>query len=682
MSQQNAAYTSASPLLGPTGPQLRWTFGVAAPFPYSPLVGGNNTAYVLSRSRLYALRPDGSVLWAAKASRGAASPALGPDGTIYVPQRNSVVAFTPDGVLKWNVSLPIPNVGAGLTVSTTGQVYSVNDGTLYSISPSGELSWSLAVGCSLSSVSIGPTGTLYCGGREVNQGVVNAIDPLGALLWRYATDSPVDRTPIVSANGTIEAVADRGVVYLLSEAGAPVSSAWQNGVDLGFPASSAALNSAGIFYVGGTELAAVASNGTYLWHHSCYNSTSTTVCTPYGIIQGVNIDVNGTLYVRSVSGNSSSLVALVGKGAFAWSYNLPPGEVLSTGAAMAQNGTMYFGSVCNFCNQGLPSGHFYAIGSPKGLAQVAVSETGLPLGQSWNSTIDGETYFANQAGMTVALTNGTKHTWSVPLIYATIFGTRFSPAVSNGTITPGNSASLAVRYETEYQVQFGEAPFGSGTVSTVGGWFVKLTNVSISATPVSGYRFGTWAANSSLIIPRSPRSAATTILVNGTGGVFANFNPQLKVSASSGGSLMLLYAGNSTTVASGGTFTLYLPVSTKVTLFAQSSQGYALQSWTTNPLTTGYGNLSTVVFPMGGLPATITANFGAIVLTTTTISSSPTTTSTINTTTASSTTKQGLLGLHLTWLDAAAGVALIVLLGVAVYQFRRRRRWVTTSPPS
>ena len=114
-------------------------------------VAPDGTVYASDLSKLYALTPDGDLLWVAAGTGGRRPISVGADGTIYAAG-NMIKAFTPDGTLKWQFANQNPGFGllAGPNVGPDGNIYAVQDrlfggdgGGLgaFSLDPDGNLLW-------------------------------------------------------------------------------------------------------------------------------------------------------------------------------------------------------------------------------------------------------------------------------------------------------------------------------------------------------------------------------------------------------------------------------------------------------------------------------------------------------------------------------------------------------------
>jgi outer membrane protein assembly factor BamB len=116
-------------------------------------------------------------------------PALAPDGTLYVhgssPEgggQGRVYALSPDGALLWinrevNWAPYVPPIAG-----PDGAVYVGSIDSLYRISPTGEVDWEFQGHTIQGSAAVGPDGTVYAGFEQAPEAV--ALDPAdGSLIW-------------------------------------------------------------------------------------------------------------------------------------------------------------------------------------------------------------------------------------------------------------------------------------------------------------------------------------------------------------------------------------------------------------------------------------------------------------------------------------------------------------------
>lgn len=150
--------------LNPDG-TLKWSFETGGRIDSPAAIALDDTVYFGSADgKLYALTPEGVEKWAVPVGKGLmvfTSPALGHDGTIYVgttgtaplgssqPQQTAAfpfMAISPDGAVKWEFPLT-QWIRSSPAVVSDGTVYFGGwDGTLYALTPQGELKWELSLG--------------------------------------------------------------------------------------------------------------------------------------------------------------------------------------------------------------------------------------------------------------------------------------------------------------------------------------------------------------------------------------------------------------------------------------------------------------------------------------------------------------------------------------------------------
>ena len=179
-------HTGLSPYYGPNTATVKWTFstGGGRGIFSSTAIAPDGTIYIgtsgwhwYTRSRLYAINPDGTEKWhwspPLYSYHGLvdyidSTPAVASDGTIYVGCWNRrLYALYPNGTEKW-------------------EFY--------------DSKWKKSRGFVLTSPAIAPDGTIYIGN---NNGKLYAINPDGTLKWSYQTGCSIQSSPAVSSDGTI-----------------------------------------------------------------------------------------------------------------------------------------------------------------------------------------------------------------------------------------------------------------------------------------------------------------------------------------------------------------------------------------------------------------------------------------------------------------------------------------------
>ena len=173
-------------------------------------------------------------------------------------------------------------------------------------------------------------------------------------------------------------------------------------------------------------------------------------------------------------------------------------------------------------------------------------------------------------------------------------------------ITVGLVAAVAGCGVIQYEVTFSSTAGGSVTAPGEGTFYYDFgTEVSLVATPESGYRFVSWAGGGAPIADVT--SAATTITsVQGDYNIKAHFEltgpVQYTLTVSS-------TAGGTVTTPGEGVFTSQ--EGTAVSLVASPATGYRFVNWSGNVATIANVNAASTTITMNG-NYSITANFEAI----------------------------------------------------------------------
>ncbi|MCH8879288.1 MAG: hypothetical protein IID34_05330 [Planctomycetes bacterium] len=177
--------------------RIRWRFQLDSQFSGQFItVAPDGTVYATDLFRLYALSPDGGLLWVAVNAGRRRPISLGPDGTIYTAG-NLIKAINPDGTMKWEYSSPFGSeLLAGPSVGPDGNIYAVQNtwGTglgAFALDPDGELLFSdpdnllMASNADSNSAIVFRPDMFYVGIRvsATAQPVLNAFDFDGDHLW-------------------------------------------------------------------------------------------------------------------------------------------------------------------------------------------------------------------------------------------------------------------------------------------------------------------------------------------------------------------------------------------------------------------------------------------------------------------------------------------------------------------
>lgn len=189
----------------------------------APAIGADGTIYVAGRSSVYAVDPQGEILWVYEADDAGfnySSPAVASDGTVYVGGGDSrLYAIDSNGLLRWRFGTG-GNIQSSPSIGRDGTIYvGANDGELHAVHPDGTERWSVRVNCGgpwgclpiQSSPSIGADGTIYIGGEAVV-----AVDPGGTVRWKYRLprSGNILSTPSLGADGSVYVTSGQSIYAL------------------------------------------------------------------------------------------------------------------------------------------------------------------------------------------------------------------------------------------------------------------------------------------------------------------------------------------------------------------------------------------------------------------------------------------------------------------------------------
>lgn len=303
---------------------------------HSPVIGRDGTLYVQegflydpsAAGKLYAIDPNGKLLWERTIGSGKASPVIGKDGTIYAYGDVSMFAFSPNGKMKWEKKL---GVNGSLTLDNDGRIIAtytpfVGEGLkVATIQPDGKEAWSRAIDEDSRSAAsrypvVAENGTTYMLGRTGN---LFAIAPNGTTKWVTQTKA-YDGTLSIGPDGTVYIAA----TYFALEADDHISSGgivainpegkekWRSNAVEPTTLSTVIVGSNELLYVAGhNKIAALHSNGQTAW---TYENTD-----DFGQA-ALTVDANGTLYsVWKLYNSADTIITFTGDGHMLQKYALP-----------------------------------------------------------------------------------------------------------------------------------------------------------------------------------------------------------------------------------------------------------------------------------------------------------------------------------------------------------------------
>jgi len=201
-------------------------------------VGADGRIYISSSRRLFALAPDGGVLWTYTNTFRVVCldsvlgpPIIGHDQAVYVTAGGAdrrVLAFNPNGTMRWQFNTGreayedggecgtiilgevwgLPAMGADGTIYVGAKLatsyFSTSRPILYAINASGTTNWHLSLnGGVIESPAIGADGTIYVTTLAPPTNRLEAISSTG--IWRWDAQIPgfSARSPALAADGTI-----------------------------------------------------------------------------------------------------------------------------------------------------------------------------------------------------------------------------------------------------------------------------------------------------------------------------------------------------------------------------------------------------------------------------------------------------------------------------------------------
>jgi Divergent InlB B-repeat domain len=167
--------------------------------------------------------------------------------------------------------------------------------------------------------------------------------------------------------------------------------------------------------------------------------------------------------------------------------------------------------------------------APPATFTLTVTETGLPSGTTWSSSI-GSNGASGTAALVLSGLNGT-YTVVVPTVLGGT-GVRYVPGNGgNYSSDVTHNASLVVSFTTQYAVTVLATPGGTATPSSA--WVTSGATVNLVATANSSYQFVNWTGTGNGAY--SGTVATDALVVSGPVSEFATFAPSSSSHAASAG---------------------------------------------------------------------------------------------------------------------------------------------------
>ncbi len=311
---------------------VRWEFISKQPIFSSPAIDTDGTLYFTGEGnsdgpdKLFALSPDGTKKWELPLpSHSRSAPAISEDHTIYVGCRDhNLYAVSPGGNILWNYQAA-DGINTSPAISMDGTIYfGADNGHLYALFANGTKRWDFASGSYIrSSPAIGTDGVVYFGSFDKK---LYAVNPDGTKRWELLTGGEIHSSPALGMDGTIYISSYDDKLYAVRTNGTVRWTATEGGGD-----SSPSIGTDGTIYIGrGRNLSAFSSSGVRKW----------TFPTGDEILAGPAIAQDETIYFGSLDG---SLYALSGSGAKLWSVDTRS-SIGESAPAIGPDGAIYTGT--------------------------------------------------------------------------------------------------------------------------------------------------------------------------------------------------------------------------------------------------------------------------------------------------------------------------------------------------
>ena len=350
--EHDPRHSSSSPAKGPTSGELLWKRSLEGAVVPGPAVGRDGTIYAASNGGvLHAFGPDGSERWSFDGGSGYGSdlsttPAITRRGTILWPGPGALFALDPDGDLLWRHDFETQVLSPLLGDDSGGTVYAMEAGgkltALSTDDDAADVIWTAELGStSFSSPALGADGTIYAGADAS----LFAVDPGGDVRWSYETGDLIEVSPAVGPDGTIVIGSNDAMAYGIRPDG---SELWSH--DLGeITYSSPAASGDGTAYIGdhsGAVKALDLGDGSEIARYAGQGRTEDELSV--GVWTAPLIDAEGNVYFGTRLGHVYGFTA-AGERLF----DVQTGATVDSYPALSAEGTLLIGS---------EDGNLYAIG--------------------------------------------------------------------------------------------------------------------------------------------------------------------------------------------------------------------------------------------------------------------------------------------------------------------------------
>ena len=324
----------------------KWIANLDSINPSSPVIGSDGEIYIgTSSGRLYKVSPDSSFDTFCNQDSGVfQTPALASNGVIYVAYDNApygsyLYALSPNGHLIWKYL--ISSSPSDPVIAPNGNIYIGSKYYLYALNPDGELIWrnpELSNGRWVTSVTIDNQGNIYANGQTGDSAKAYKLNPSSGEIIASSSPRLLSNAP--------SSLGEQGNLYV--SAGGGYHGGWGLSIldsgnlkekhfvsNIGKLVSTPAVGSNGIIYIGSQDyqLYAVNSEGVSQWPYNTVNTQDKINASPV-------VDAAGTIYIGS---NSKNFYAINPDGTVKWQAELS--DKITSSAAIGPDGTIYVTSI-------------------------------------------------------------------------------------------------------------------------------------------------------------------------------------------------------------------------------------------------------------------------------------------------------------------------------------------------